>query len=48
MIPIAAAFALAGLYLLGRALVRRQADDRRRLASLGRVDAHRQARPDGD
>jgi hypothetical protein len=42
LITLAAGFALAGLYLLARTIVRRRSTEARRLASLGSVDAHRE------
>lgn len=46
IVTLAGGFALAGLYLLARRIVRRPGADRRRLASLGTIDAHREARRD--
>jgi hypothetical protein len=45
---LAGAFVLAGLYLLARRFTRRPGAERRRLSSLGTVDAHREARRDAD
>lgn len=46
VVYLAGGFALAGLYLLARRIARRPSSERRRLASLGRVDSHREARRD--
>lgn len=42
---LAGAFVLAGVSLAVRTIVRRRSSERRRLASLGTVESHRQARP---
>lgn len=46
IVILAGAFVLAGLSLAVRTIVRRRRSfDQRRLASLGTVESHRQARP---
>ena len=45
LILLAGAFAVAGVALLARAFTRRRSSERRRLASLGTVESHREARP---
>ena len=42
IVLLAAGFAIAGLFLGLRALVRRRSSNARRLSSLGVVDAHRE------